>query len=66
MALDGVEDVLIDRETGEVNVKCAEGAELTEAQVTEAIEADDRFEVTEFAMHAGEAAPEAAPEEDGQ
>lgn len=42
--------MLIDQATGVVQVKCADGVELTEEQVAAAVEADPKFEVTEFTM----------------
>lgn len=59
--LEGVEDVLVIQGTGDVHVKCADGTELTEEQVAQAVETGTEFEVTTFAMHT----PEAAPDEDG-
>jgi len=42
-----------------VHVKCADGVELTQEAVAAAVEADPRFNVTEFTM----VTPEAAPDE---
>lgn len=61
--LDGVEDVLVDHATGDVHVKCADGVELSEEAVAAAVEADPRFNVTEFTMVTPEAAPDETPEE---
>lgn len=42
--------MLVDHATGDVRLKCADGVELDEQVVAAAVEADPRFEVTEFTM----------------